>query len=1807
MSKVSLSVSGVRISGQPSLEIDKRFQDVMAASLRESVEIKTARGVNDITIEADSDDVVEVILEDDIVLYTTLGRFEEEYLTQTRGSQKTIVVPQSLHAGESTRGLISYVLKKFGIIDVETTLAEPIAEYLKNKVESKIIGNTDAIYKISDIQTADVVGESNLNPVKPDELLISDNSPVLLFIHGTASSTAGSFADLWEDESDGLWETISQNYVSQNIVGFEHYTLGLSPIENAVNLLKALPQKAKLHIVTHSRGGLVGELICRGQLADGHPAFTDDDLAFFDSEKNTQLSSLLNIIQDENNATKNNNPYEKQKGLLQELNTLLEEKEIVVERFVRVACPARGTTLASNKLDLYFSALLNVIGHIPILKASPIYSFMKTLLLAIAERKSSAEQIPGLEAQMPGSPTILMLNNGQGSSLAPLSVIEGDIEPDGIFKKIAMLLVDRFYASDHDLVVNTPSMDGGTTRRFNIFTKFVQGNHVNHFSYFENNDSRKSIVTALKQTTPPGFVERKQIPKVIARSLPRGKNTGEVPAVFILPGILGSELIDEDDLIWVDKFGLLWGGFGKLNIQNNKITAEKPLASTYGALADFLGNRYEVIPFAYDWRKSIKVAGDNLAVVITQYLDKSDQPVRFIVHSMGGLVFRSMVTYHPKVWDRLCRRDGTRVLMLGTPNDGSHSIIRVLLGHEKLIKLLALLDLKHDKTEILDFIRKFPGVLELLPRESNGGLNSARFFSEEIWKSIRQTQDKDWHPPLKTALAKADNFWKKLHAQTLDSKRFFYIAGKADQTPVDIEIDSNGKQLKVLSTQQGDGRVPWDNGIPEGIQHWFVDAQHGDLANHPPTFKAIAEIIETGTTDTLSTEAPVTRGIDDKVEMPADTVDYLPDEETLIRSALGSTGKVAAKTELILPPLAISITHGDLCFINKPVAVGHYLDDDIVSAEAVLDQQLQGRLTQRHQLGLYPGQINTNEIVLDCNPAGEITGAVIIGLGEVGTLTPGSLTSSVHTAILRYALNIAEGKYFTEREIKLAFLLVGSGSGGISLDNVLNSIIRGVLQANKELAGDAKNTDRTINSLEFIELYEDHAALAQHYLNQIANNATFRKQVRVESHVRKIEGALRRPYILEQDHWWPRIRISARPDGALNFTIIAEGARIPMEITATQRRSVEPFLKQATSSILTADKVGRVLFELLVPSDFKHHAPENRDLVLVVDKDTAQYPWELMEYPTAEGDKPLASDASVIRQLVMAGANNASTTRGETVIIADPDLKSSGYPQLPGAVREGKSVASLFKQDSSWKTPLVMIDPKPAGIEIIRELMTREIQILHIAGHGVVNHEVASLGEDNNSSTRKTDKLTGVLIGEDHVLTAAEIQQMPSTPQLAFINACYLGKMSDKNNKLKQPNLLAADFGVSLIQKGIRAVVVAGWEVQDAAAEIFAKTFYAQMLSGQKFGRAVRAAREQTRKAYPQYNTWGAYQCYGDPGFCLVDTSRATSKDKNKKTHYVSLNHCIIEIENITEKAKTASDPSYLENRLNSILQDMPDNWKNESEVEASLGRAWGELRQFDLAIKAYEAAARAEKPATTIKDLEQLANLKARYAIELHDTGDDKNAMDYIKNAIDILTKLNDEHGETIERLNLLGSTYKRRAYIFKPKTSRKSALVNACKYYEKANKLAMKKNNGKPIAYSLINLLSLLHILKYYDTKYKIDQKQVDDWVSKLRKDKPDIKVSRENFWQAITNTDLDVVVATLNNSLDKEADKIIEYYNKIRNHASSPRQFGSVLEHLQILHQLANELLGAESGKTRKDDKNNLKNLATALHRIIDHLSL
>ncbi len=90
--------------------------------------------------------------------------------------------------------------------------------------------------------------------------------PILLFLHGTASSSKGSFGKLWENQNVQGKEArkiLEEKYADR--YAFEHRSLTESPIQNALKLARLLPVEAELHLVSHSRGGLVGDLLCHAE------------------------------------------------------------------------------------------------------------------------------------------------------------------------------------------------------------------------------------------------------------------------------------------------------------------------------------------------------------------------------------------------------------------------------------------------------------------------------------------------------------------------------------------------------------------------------------------------------------------------------------------------------------------------------------------------------------------------------------------------------------------------------------------------------------------------------------------------------------------------------------------------------------------------------------------------------------------------------------------------------------------------------------------------------------------------------------------------------------------------------------------------------------------------------------------------------------------------------------------------------------------------------------------------------------------------------------------------------------------------------------------------------------------------------------------------------------------------------------------------------------------------------------------------------------------------------------------------------
>ena len=87
--------------------------------------------------------------------------------------------------------------------------------------------------------------------IKQAKDLVS-SEPYLLFLHGTASSSGGSFNKLAGTEE---WKQLRADYAGR-VLAFEHRSLSASPIKNVLDLLALLPNGARLQLVSHSRGSV---------------------------------------------------------------------------------------------------------------------------------------------------------------------------------------------------------------------------------------------------------------------------------------------------------------------------------------------------------------------------------------------------------------------------------------------------------------------------------------------------------------------------------------------------------------------------------------------------------------------------------------------------------------------------------------------------------------------------------------------------------------------------------------------------------------------------------------------------------------------------------------------------------------------------------------------------------------------------------------------------------------------------------------------------------------------------------------------------------------------------------------------------------------------------------------------------------------------------------------------------------------------------------------------------------------------------------------------------------------------------------------------------------------------------------------------------------------------------------------------------------------------------------------------------------------------------------------------------------------
>ena len=1729
--------------------------ELKSFSVSDAIQVSTDRAASDVQVipNLEKDDLIELIFEDDIHRWVTTEELEQNFRNQlSRGGEPGVLeIPAQLSTGDTSRGATAWVLKALRVLKFD-----PVKEGAKKFAEvwdTKLMRDPGLFRFDSGL---DKRGE------KIEQIKGKAGKPILLFIHGTFSSTMGAFGGLTPE----AWQLLQEHFGSE-IYGYDHYTLSKNPIENALDLVKRLPPNAKLHIVTHSRGGLIGELLCRSGRKD-----RDDRINPFDD-----LDRKL-VGEDERVAK-----------ALDELAKLLSStQKVSVERFVRVACPARGTNLASKRVDRWLELFINVIGKLVPPGANTAYGVLTDLLLDFKKQGTNPEAFPGLAVMDPESSFIKMINRSDVELDVDLSVIAGDIEKTGAIGRLAVFFADLFYSDNNDLAVQTTAMFGGPTRKQGRYF-LHKGPGVYHSSYFSLKRSAQVIQEALilqpDKLGAAGFrpleeAYAKAIPEIelISRSYQKRSNLSQ-PVVYLLPGIMGTHLSERGARIWLDTLGLAQGKMANLGITNKRVAPQALVGLAYANLVEYLSATHEVIPFPFDWRLSMLDEAARFAEVLDAKLKETSQPIRILAHSMGGLVTRAMIGLRPDLWEKISERDGARFIMMGTPNKGSYMIPRLIFGQDITFRMLAMLDLRNTPEQLLEVITRFPGVLQLLPMKEDGLWN---FLEATTWDKFPNSSRRKWVKPLERDLEQARTFHEFLEAGKKKIKNWdsiIYVAGYAPKAPVAVEVNAEKREILFRGTNQGDGTVPWESGILPELEKdriYYMDVPHGNLANHKDSFSAIYDLLNEGMTTRLSKTPPrFERGQEDRAFLEDEGVEIYPSQLDLETTVLGA---------MPIPPQApsanpvrVSVVHGNLSFCSHPVAVGHYEGDGLYSAEKALDHHLNGRLFDRLHLGLYPGPEGTVEVVL--NDAGKKPrGAIIVGLGKAGELSPNKLTKSFAIALREYGIKAVEnGMVGEDGEITIATLLIGTGATGLSVTNSVDAILSGVIQANKSFnqivignRGEAQHSHNIrIAEIQFIELFKDHAILAVRALERFLENNEFAVNLKLQG----LPGGWKRIAYVEPPGWWNRLHIRAgeQADDSLIFSVPTERARLEDSRLPVQRSNLDRLISRAVQNPNWDQDLASAMFELMIPNRIKGSFKDMKGVLFVVDQEAARYPWELLYDRGSGQDLPLVIQIGMIRQFSTSSFQERvlDVKNKDVMVIGNPANTPGNFPNLPGAEQEATLVASKLEKYGFQVQPAIHTDSS----HIMSHLFSKDYRVLHLAGHGVFEYEYKET-EDS-----EPEVFTGMVLGDGVFLTANEIRQKTNIPELVFINCCHLGKLSSQKQEDKPPRYAYNDFAASLskelIEMGVKAVIAAGWAVDDAAALTFADVFYEHLLKGYQFGDAVKAARFETYQLHKdRTNTWGAYQCYGDPAYRLVVKTEA---DQAGSDAFVDIDEAVVRINQLYETAKTASAQGT--EKIRSDLRNLRDGidkydpiWLEDARLLEALGDAFGEVALFEEAANYYDLAIASGKSTAAIQAIERSANYSIRRAVQDCEDNPKKYmaAKKTIEKQIRRLKRLRSAVGETTERLSMVGSGYKRLAQISSDINAKDCTL--ALKEMENYYYLA---SQTKEEVYPLANALTatLVQILRASSpnlSKLPEIKKQIDLAEALARKNQlyfPD------DFWAAVGVTDVKLLIYLyeyLNGKQKNFSEKIHD--DLVREYRTAWRQYGSARELNSLIESYA-----------------------------------
>jgi hypothetical protein len=579
----------------------------------------------------------------------------------------------------------------------------------------------------------------------------------------------------------------------------------------------------------------------------------------------------------------------------------------------------------------------------------------------------------------------------------------------------------------------------------------------------------------------------------------RGPRRTKLGRVLVLPGVMGSMLDVTDprgdtDRVWANYARLISGRLGDLAltpagdpaIPGTQVRTAGIHHGSYLPLLMELDARWEVRSFAYDWRESLDRSAARLDGELRAF--GAGGAVHIVAHSMGGLVSRTFAALFSETWSAIddpgSHARGGRLVMLGTPNRGSFDMARALVGADPLVRRLALADLQHDLDDVLTILATFPGLAHLLPSPTAVIAESAhaRLYEEATWGR---------HPVVQGILDAARAAHTRLEA-TIDPERLVYVAGYDRPTPYRVRIDKPGG-FSFQETRDGDGRVPHELGLLDGVATYWVDAGHGDLAKSEGVLDAIADLLQRGATDRLPATRPQPRGAvrggwiravrTEAAEAEGDAEvaaisgaargrgagarpRLTPQEAVrldglILGDYLGLNGAVPADAPPPPAPpspggkagpvtrLPVDVVWGDVTRVDADAYVaGHYIGVIPQNAELALDRVVSGIprgakaarsdlvITQQSLRGMLRGALGEISLFPWGYPADRGRLVAIAGMGH-----PGTYSLQAQRRLMR-ELAFAVGALPNVQVV--AMVMIGSGEGTLSISEAVRGLVEGL-------------------------------------------------------------------------------------------------------------------------------------------------------------------------------------------------------------------------------------------------------------------------------------------------------------------------------------------------------------------------------------------------------------------------------------------------------------------------------------------------------------------------------------------------------------------------------------------------------------------------------------------------------------------------------------------------------------------------------------------------------------------------------------------